>query len=297
MRHGALSRASSRGNALYLVAGFLLLAGQGCHDAATPTEQVPRPAFDVVAGDGATGDGLVPPGDTIPGEGHGSHQVILTQSGVLECRKTTFEGGVHFAEIHPENGYLISGSNVRFPGWRTLITGPVFNKPSPVTVAFWTLIGLSRDITFDQPVASASLWYASRPDVMLTAYDVSGTALTSAVGPANALPTFDTWNQVSVDVQQNAITRVTVQGRQNQTAIDDFESCRVIAIQVEIDIKPGSDPNCFNNDGHGTIPVAILGRADFDVSAIDPGTATLTGNLYDGTPIVGSDNICVVPGA
>jgi hypothetical protein len=112
---------------------------------------------------------------------------------------------------------------------------------------------------------------------------------------------------------------------------------------VEIDIKPGSDPNCFNNDGHGVIPVAILGGVDFDASTVDPTTvtldsagvrvkgksgnagsledtngdgfvdlvvqiedvdgtydggstsATLTGELYDGTPIEGSDSICIVP--
>lgn len=117
-------------------------------------------------------------------------------------------------------------------------------------------------------------------------------------------------------------------------------------ILVDIDIKPGSDPNCFNNDGHGVIPVAILGAADFDVTQVDPstvqleglsvaskgksgklmahiedvngdgfddlvlqiedvagtftsgsGTATLTGNLFDGTPFEGSDDICVVPSA
>jgi hypothetical protein len=48
-------------------------------------------------------------------------------------------------------------------------------------------------------------------------------------------------------------------------------------IEVAIDIKPGSDPSCFNNDGHGVIPVAILGSADFDVYTIDPGTVQLEG--------------------
>jgi len=48
-------------------------------------------------------------------------------------------------------------------------------------------------------------------------------------------------------------------------------------IQVTIDIKPGSDPNCFNSDGHGVIPVAILGSADFDASTVDPSTVSLDG--------------------
>jgi hypothetical protein len=48
-------------------------------------------------------------------------------------------------------------------------------------------------------------------------------------------------------------------------------------IMVEIDIKPGSDPNCFNSDGHGVIPVAILGSADFDVNNVAPSTVQLEG--------------------
>ena len=40
-------------------------------------------------------------------------------------------------------------------------------------------------------------------------------------------------------------------------------------VQVDIDIKPGSDPNCFNVNGNGVIPVAILGSANFDVTRVD----------------------------
>jgi hypothetical protein len=122
--------------------------------------------------------------------------------------------------------------------------------------------------------------------------------------------------------------------------------------EVPIDIKPGSYPNCFNINGNGVIPVAILGSADFDVTQIDvdtlefaglevrvkgngipqcsvddvsgdftfpegapdgiddlvcqfvddpslwnpgDGEATLTGELFDGTLIEGTDNICIVP--
>jgi hypothetical protein len=48
-------------------------------------------------------------------------------------------------------------------------------------------------------------------------------------------------------------------------------------IPVDIDIKPGSYPNSINNDGHGVIPVAILGNADFDVTLIVPETVALAG--------------------
>lgn len=123
------------------------------------------------------------------------------------------------------------------------------------------------------------------------------------------------------------------------------------AKEVEIDIKPGSYPNSLNINGHGVIPVAILGSADFDVTQIDlstlrfaglevrvkgngapqcsikdvsgdftnpegapdgyqdlvcqfvdnpdtwlpgEGVAKLMGNLLDGTPIEGTDEIIIV---
>lgn len=46
-------------------------------------------------------------------------------------------------------------------------------------------------------------------------------------------------------------------------------------IVVDFDIKPGSSDKCVNINGHGVIPVAILGRADFDVTNIDVDTLAL----------------------
>ena len=43
----------------------------------------------------------------------------------------------------------------------------------------------------------------------------------------------------------------------------------VQTLDVAIDIKPNSDKNCFNINGHGVIPVAILGSMDLSVSQID----------------------------
>ncbi len=51
----------------------------------------------------------------------------------------------------------------------------------------------------------------------------------------------------------------------------------VVVLNVDIDIKPGSDPNAINNDGNGVIPVAILGSETFDVSQILADTITLEG--------------------
>jgi len=41
---------------------------------------------------------------------------------------------------------------------------------------------------------------------------------------------------------------------------------------VEIDIKPGSDPNSINPNSMGLVPVAILTTDDFDATSVNPDT-------------------------
>jgi hypothetical protein len=46
---------------------------------------------------------------------------------------------------------------------------------------------------------------------------------------------------------------------------------------VGIDIKPGGYPNCFNINGNGVVPVAILGSSSFHVSDINTSTLSFNG--------------------
>jgi hypothetical protein len=57
------------------------------------------------------------------------------------------------------------------------------------------------------------------------------------------------------------------------------ETCpiEVTGCGVAIDVKPGSFPNCFNINGHGVVPVAILGSSTFDVTNIDQTTLNFGG--------------------
>ncbi len=41
---------------------------------------------------------------------------------------------------------------------------------------------------------------------------------------------------------------------------------------MDIDIKPGSDPNSLNLNGNGVVPVGIFGTDDFDVNDINVST-------------------------
>jgi len=138
---------------------------------------------------------------------------------------------------------------------------------------------------------------------------------------------------------------ITVTADELNTVVSDSATVLIQStglIEIDIEIKPGSDPNCFKSDVIGIIPVAIFGSNSFDVTLIDtstikldgmaikttgkentplssikdvngdgfddlvvkikdssgvfdPGiiTATLTGELLNGTLIEGSDSICI----
>jgi hypothetical protein len=58
----------------------------------------------------------------------------------------------------------------------------------------------------------------------------------------------------------------------------DYTTVKIVEYKpVAIDIKPTSCPNPFNANGKGTLPVAIVGTEDFDVSKVDPASVRLVG--------------------
>jgi hypothetical protein len=76
------------------------------------------------------------------------------------------------------------------------------------------------------------------------------------------------------------------------------------SVFVAIDIKPGSCPNPLNVNAKGVLPVAVLGTADFDVTAIDlasvrlAGVAPIRSSFEDvGTPADGGECECTTAGA
>lgn len=209
-------------------------------------------------------------------------EVIVTQDGGIECVMTTFENGgqnAYIADPDVLDSDLITGSVMRFPlPWKTFnqpATG-YSNNPSGSTVAFWEGEG-SNEVLFDEPVCGVGLFYASYSDVTVTCYDASDSVVASTSSAANFAGSFCVWDPLWLEASDNVITKVVVSGMAYYTLLDDFSYCRLSAIDVSIDIKPGSYPNAINLRSHGMVPVAILSEEQFDATTVDPDTVELAG--------------------
>jgi len=97
-------------------------------------------------------------------------------------------------------------------------------------------------------------------DIFFLAADISVQAHLSGFGDAR--------NTLLVEIDQPAAVN---------PSFSDETYTPAPASTVAIDVKPGSDPNCFNVNGHGVIPVAILGSEVFDVLNIEQSSLTFGG--------------------
>ena len=106
--------------------------------------------------------------------------------------------------------------------------------------------------------------------------DPSNTGTATATGASPTVTSTD--NVVSGDCPNDVtITRTwTATDASGQTSSCD-QIINTLSTLVAIDIKPGTEPNCFSRNGHGVIPVAILGSASFDATQVDETTVELEG--------------------
>jgi hypothetical protein len=231
-------------------------------------------------------------------------QFIVSQVGNKQCIKITFEGGGDGHGIPATAGATFSANALTIIDSDAGGTGLFANEPVPSTTAFWPSGDSSVDVTFSHPVSDVSLFYSSAKSVKLEAFDATSTLVGTVAGPAQSGgmgctgdPTggFCNWTLLSVNLVQNLITSIRFSGPANLAGIDDLTFC-TIGIPVDLDIKPGNNPNAVNPTAKGVIPVAILGSATFNVRDADVTTlefgadgATPTHDLND--PDVYADHL------
>jgi hypothetical protein len=146
----------------------------------------------------------------------------------------------------------------------------------------WAWLGESGDsgiITFTKGTASyVSVFTSTHSGLVMDAYDEEDTLIASSGWATDNLYT-GTMDRLWVESPAKDIKYVILHDTGNYWLIDCLvtDAPGVGAIDVNLDIRPMSDPNPLNTRARGVLPVAILGTEDFDVTQIDPATILLEG--------------------
>jgi hypothetical protein len=186
-------------------------------------------------------------------------------------------------------------------------SGDFANEPSSMTAATQMDLG-DVDIVLDQPVTSVSLSYSANPETLpltLLGLDGGGATVASAEGNTvgfdlfGALCTGDpngsycAWGVLEISTAEPLIetVRLTGVGSAMLFSIDDMVLCGAgandppVEDNVSIDVKPGSDENPVNPSAEGTLPVALHGSEELDVSTVDLESLTLGDGADGDTPV------------
>lgn len=152
-------------------------------------------------------------------------KTLQTEQSNGQCGLITFEGlGLgNNTPIPPINlGFTVATFDA---AWLSLVSGNYSNEPSPPTIAYLALNNFG-DIVLNNPVASVSLYYTSFPDITIEAYDLNGNLLSSNVYPGNFSGAgFSQWDQITINLGSNVISRIRIIGFATQTGIDNVQLC------------------------------------------------------------------------
>ncbi len=164
----------------------------------------------------------------------------------------------------PQNNGVVVADQANFNGRFLTALGfglAVFRSP-----------GFVRTIEFDMAVTNVRMYIADidvGEGITANAFDESDTLLSMLVFPLGQ----DGRVQFVDFGTLSGIRKVTLVG-DDPVGIDNL-SFEPVEIEIEIDIKPGSDPNSINcNNDNGVIPVAILTTETFDATTVDHTTVT-----------------------
>jgi hypothetical protein len=141
------------------------------------------------------------------------------------------------------------------------------------------LLPLSGDVTFDNPILGVIV----KDSTLGSSDSIVGRSTTDYAewGGTVHFRGLDFFEDTSRGIQDY----ITISG--NTVTLDikagnKMDEVRVItgptALEVQIDIKPGSYPNSINPGSNGVVPVAILGSETFDVTWVDDTTIALAGS-------------------
>jgi len=113
------------------------------------------------------------------------------------------------------------------------------------------------------------------PELTYTVTDDVLGAIGDGTLPPGETATFDNDEETAeLGEHDNTATVTASDGATTYTDSDAAYYTGVAPESVEIDIKPGSDPNSINLKSKGVVPVVLLGSEGFDATEVDASTVT-----------------------
>jgi hypothetical protein len=159
-----------------------------------------------------------------------------------------------------------------------LIGNPIILLRTWTAIDFWgNQSSCVQTITIPQDETAPVI--TCPPDLLLTPFDptdpgFTGVATATDESPINSITFSDIVSAGNPVIITRTWTAIDFWGNQS--------SCLqtiTIVLEVEIDIKPNSDPNSVNQKSKGRLPVAIFGSPEFDVTQID--TTTVDFDIFE----------------
>lgn len=130
---------------------------------------------------------------------------------------------------------------------------------------------------FDVTCGSVILDVADGSEPVELAVVISGETSYVTI-PAGNDVTFDDENEsILVEPESNSAEAVTLRVGSDTAEPVVIVPGVALSFGYELDVKPGSNENCFNIDGNGVVPVAILGGASANVADINNETISFNG--------------------
>jgi len=193
------------------------------------------------------------------------HLLITNQYqhlGVLFSGEGSFSGLVYPEGYHGVANFGNSSPNIMDIGWRDEATIATFVIPGTITPTVATNVSvLTGDGHPDQETFTVE------------SFDINGNILFS-----QTYTTTGSGQLIQFSGEVASIRFVVEPYSRSGICLDDFSFTVIPATAlVEIDIKPGSDPNPINQGSNGLIPVAIFSSPEFDATQVDPTSVSLAG--------------------
>jgi hypothetical protein len=173
-------------------------------------------------------------------------------------------------DIRLKDNFSITYDHIVFHEVPRVPAPPVADANGPYAIYMWDTLTLDASDSTD-----------ADDDIVSYRWDLDddGVFETDAGGQAifDVDYTYLKWLGLIVDNIYNIHLLVTDSEGQSDVADSTLIIFPPPAIEVSIDIKPGSCPNPVNVKSMGVLPAAILGSEDFDVNSIDTASIRLAG--------------------